>query len=109
MHTPRKDNCRGVMSSRWQNIGTEADCEVSGSLALRKVAVYACEDADYTLPSKRAVKSSQLEALAAMKSVSEIHTPFGVGHQESGGLFRVSLEARQVIGFRTRSSVYRRD
>lgn len=58
MHIPGKDE----LLSQLQRAGTETNGEVSGSLALRKVVVYACADADYTLLSKSAVKDSQLEA-----------------------------------------------
>lgn len=56
-------------------INVEADGEVERSLTVRTVAIYACADAGFILPSKNATKASQLkkvseseqgEAMAAM-------------------------------------------
>lgn len=45
-------------------------------MPLYAIAVFTCADADYTLPSKNAIKASQLEARAALALGNEAMTPF---------------------------------
>ena len=64
VHIPGSENCWGDLLSRWRKLGTGSDGEVSGSVVprfvhVRAMAVYACLDADYRLPSKSAIKHKQ--------------------------------------------------
>lgn len=63
MHILRKDSCWTELLSWWRRASTEADGEVSGSVAVRRFTVYTLADADYTLQPKGAAKDSQLETI----------------------------------------------
>lgn len=57
MHILREDTYWGDLLSRWGRAGTGADGEVSGSSGCCKIAVSASTHADYSLPTKSAIKS----------------------------------------------------
>lgn len=90
MHVSGAENCWGNILSRWTTIGDDANGEALGSVALRTVAVFACTEADYTLPSKNATKASQVGVLAASELEYELVTQFGQAEADSVGLFNVS-------------------
>ena len=82
MHIPGSENCWGDLLSRWRNLGTGTDGEVSGSVEpgsvqVRSMAVYACHDAKYNLPTKSAIKDKQLELADLMGEHTSVRTAFG--------------------------------
>ena len=83
--------------SRWRKLGTEADGDVSGSVMpgsvqVRSMAVYACPDADYSLPSKSAIKDKQFELVELVGGHTSVRTTFGASTPDEEGLFRVALK-----------------
>ena len=70
------------MLSRWRILGSETDFEVSGSVEpglvqVKYVTVYACPDADYSLPVKSAIKDKQLKLLGLVGRQTSVRTMFG--------------------------------
>lgn len=102
---PFSGSFKGIQS-RWPAVDKEgvavvSRCKrvsgVSGKEALRKIVGYACPGAYFTLPLKSAAKNSQLEAFVTTGLLNQIHTTFGMGQQNSEGLFHVSLGARHAL------------
>ena len=70
------------MLSRWRKLGSETDLEGSGAVEpglvqVKYVTVYACPDADYSLPLKSAIKDKQLELLGLVGRQTSVRTMFG--------------------------------
>lgn len=78
MHFRGEENCRRDLLSRWRRADTDADGEASGSVGCFEAAAYTSADTVYALPSKTAIKSSQLTALAAEDPVDEVATSCGI-------------------------------
>lgn len=89
MHISGEDNCWGDLLSPWRKVGTGADGGVTGSVGCRNIALCASAVVKYALPSKSAMKSSQLRVLAAEGPVDEVTTSCGTARCDTEGLFRV--------------------
>lgn len=60
-HIPSEENCWSDLLSRWWRTGAKADGEMERSLGIRAAAIYPRADTDVILPSKNAIKASQLQ------------------------------------------------
>ena len=63
-----------------------------GSVQVRSMAVYACFDADYSLPSKTAVKDKQLELAELVGGQTSVCSTFRPAMPDEKGLFWVALK-----------------
>ena len=77
--------CRGLTGE------SPAQVEL-GSVQVRSMAVYACPDADYSLPSKSSINDKQLELVELVEGRTYVCIVFGPATPDAEGLFRVALK-----------------
>ena len=87
------------MLSRWRKLGSETVLEVSGSVEpglvqVKSATIYACPDADYSLPVKSAIKDKKLELLELVGGQTSVCTMFGPAKPHEEKRFWVARTGR---------------
>lgn len=92
MHIPGEDKCSGDLLSRWRRTSADADGELLWWVGYGKIAVCASADVVYALPSKSAMKSSQLQTRVQLMTMS-----CGTARCKTEEFFGVSQSVNQTL------------
>ena len=61
-------------------------------MQVRSMAVYACPHADYSLPSKGAIKDKQLDLVGLVRGETSMRTTLGLATSDKEELSRIALK-----------------